>query len=237
MKPHVICHMMSSLDGRILPGRWRPQRVDTGLFERLHDQLDGDAWLVGRVTGQEFAKGGAYPERTEQTFPREPWFAQRDAPAYGVVLDGEGKIAWGRADIGGDPIVVVLTEKVADAHLAGLRRDGVSYVFAGREALDLRLALEVLNRELGVRRLLVEGGGAVNGSFLRAGLLDEISLVVVPALDGARGAPSVFDSAERDAGAPAPVHALTLESSEPLDGGAVWLRYRLENQPIHAERS
>jgi hypothetical protein len=49
-----------------------------------------------------------------------------------------------------------------------------------------------------------------------------------PAVDGAKGAPSVFDSAE--AGRPAPVKSMTLESSQTLEGGAVWLRYRLHNR-------
>jgi riboflavin biosynthesis pyrimidine reductase len=227
MKPHVICHMLSSIDGRILSERWRPKGDTGGLFETLHDQLGGDAWIVGRVTGQEFAKAKAYPETSAQTFPREDYIISRDADAYGVVLDAHGKIAWGRADIGGDPIVVVLTEAVSDAHLAGLRGDGVSYIFAGETEIDLVAALETLNRELGIKRLLVEGGGGANGAFLRAGLIDEISLVVCPAVDGAKGAPSVFDSSEADAGKPAPVHAMTLASSQMLDGGSVWLRYDL----------
>jgi riboflavin biosynthesis pyrimidine reductase len=230
MKPYVICHMAASVDGRILSSRWRPKGVDTaGLFERLHELLGGDAWLVGRVTGQEFAKTEAYPDHTDQTYPREPWFARRDAEAWGVVLDAHGKIAWGRSDIGGDPIVAVLTEQVSDAHLAGLRRDGVSYIFAGEQDLDLGLALEILNRELGVKRLLVEGGGGANGAFLRRGLIDEISLAICPAVDGAKGAPSVFDSSGEDAGAPAPIRSMTLETSQVLDGGAVWLRYRLRS--------
>src|SRR5260370_5022779 len=159
MKPYVICHMVSSVDGRILGSRWRPMEGRMpGLFERLHELLGGDAWLVGRVTGQEFAKAEPYPDQMDQTYPREPWFARRDADAYGIVLDARG--AWGRCDIGGDPIVAVLTEGVSDAHLAGLRKDGVSYIFAGERELDLGLALEILNRELGVKRLLVEGGAA-----------------------------------------------------------------------------
>jgi riboflavin biosynthesis pyrimidine reductase len=228
MKPHVICHMAASVDGRILTSRWRPEGVGKGLFERLHELLGGDAWLVGRVTGQEFAKAVTYSDHTGETFPREPWFARRDADAYGVVLDAQGKIAWGRADIGGDPIVVVLAEQVSDTHLAGLRKDGVSYIFAGEQDLDPELTLEILNRELGVERLLVEGGGGANGAFLRAGLIDEISLVICPAVDGAKGAPSVFDSGDEDAGA-APVRAMTLESNEVLEAGAVWLRYKLQS--------
>ena len=229
MKPYVICLMHSSLDGRTHPSRWRPAGSAGSLFERLHEELGGDAWLIGRVTGSEFAKGKAYPDRTAERYPREPWFARRDAKAYGVVLDAHGKIAWGRADIGGDPIVVVLSKQVADAHLAGLRAEGVSYIFAGERELDLALTLDILNCELGVRRLLLEGGGGANGAFLRAGLVDEISLGIWPAVDGAKGAPSVFDSREADAGRPAPIKSMTLESSQVLDGGAVWLRYRLEN--------
>ena len=229
MKPYVICHMVASIDGRILSRRWRPPPADRGLFERLHDRLGGDAWLVGRVTGQEFARGAAYPRHADQSYPRQSWFARRDAAAWGVVLDARGTIAWGRGDIGGDPIVAVLTEAVDEAHLAGLRGDGVSYIFAGARELDLRLALELLNRELGIARLLVEGGGVANGALLRAGLIDEISLAIIPAIDGARGAPSVFDSIEAEAGIAAPIQAMTLIGAETLEGGAVWLRYRLQS--------
>jgi riboflavin biosynthesis pyrimidine reductase len=221
--------MVCSVDGRTLNSRWRPRRAGGELFERIHDELAGDAWLIGRVTGQEFAKGKAYPTSATARFPRESWFARRDAKAYGVVLDAHGKIVWGRSDIGGDPIVVILSEDVPDAHLAGLRSEGVSWIFAGKSKLDLALALDILNRELGVKRLLLEGGGGANGAFLRAGLVDELNLVICPAVDGAKGAPSVFDSTEAETDHRAPVTAMTLESSKALDGGAMLLRYRIEN--------
>src|SRR5437588_5604228 len=160
--------MNSSVDGGILGSRWRPaENRMAGLFERLHEQLGGGSWLIGRVTGSEYAKTAAYPDRTDQTYPREPWFVRRDAAApgiaYGIALDAQGKIAWGRSEIGGDPIVVVLTQQVSDAHLAGLRQDGVSYIFAGEEELDLGLALEILNREVGIERHIREGGCGANG--------------------------------------------------------------------------
>ena len=199
------------------------------MFERVHDELAGDAWLIGRVTGQEFAKGKSYPVSTKESFRRESWFARRDAKAYGVVLDAKGKITWGRSDIGGDPIVVVLSEMVTDAHLAGLRSDGVSYIFAGKSEIDLELTLDVLDRELGVKRLLIEGGGGTNGAFLRAGLVDELNLIICPAVDGTKGAPSVFDSTEAETDQRAPVTAMTLEGSQALDGGAMLLRYRIRN--------
>ena len=230
MKPYVICHMNASIDGRAWGSRWRPaENRIPGLFERIHEQIGNGSWLIGRVTGSEYAKGSGYPDRSDRTFPREQWFARRDAAAYGIALDAQGKIAWGRSDIGGDPIVVVLTKQVSDAHLGGLRQDGVSYIFAGERELDLGLALKILNRELGIDRLLLEGGGRSNGSFLRAGLIDEISVAICPAIDGARGAPYIFDSEEAEADVRAPIRSMTLASCEVLEGGAVWLRYRLTN--------
>jgi riboflavin biosynthesis pyrimidine reductase len=228
MKPYVLCHMLCSVDGRILNSRWRPKgNVVPGLFETLHDRLGGGSWLCGRVTAQEFArgKGKVYPA-TDRTFPRENWFAQRAARAWGIFLDAHGKACWERSDCGGDPILVILTEAVPDSHLAGLRGDKVSYIFAGKSEIDLAQALEALHRELGIERLMLEGGGGANGALLRAGLVDELSLVICPVVDGGSGAPSVFDSGKTDSG-PAPVERMSLTSHEVLEGGVVWLRYEL----------
>jgi hypothetical protein len=41
----------------------------------------------------------------------------------------------------------VLSEAVSDAHLAGLRGEGVSYIFAGKSQIDIGLTLEILNRD------------------------------------------------------------------------------------------
>lgn len=234
MKPYVLCHMVTSVDGRIWGSRWRPKgNVVPGLFERLHDQLveelGGASWLCGRVTAQEFARGkGKVYLPTKEKLPRENWFALREAKAWGVFLDAHGKAVWERKDIGGDPILVILTEQVPDSHLAGLRGEGISYIFAGKTEVDLALAFETLSRELGIRNLLIEGGGGANGAVLRAGLLDELSLVISPAIDGSTGAPTVFNSGDKDLG-PAPIESMVLASHAVLDGGAVWLRYKLRS--------
>lgn len=229
MRPRITCHMASSLDGRILPERWSPRDAHSHeAYDQIHDRLGGGSWIVGRVTGQEFAKGEAYPTQTDQSFPRESWLPQRDAAAYAVVADAHGKIAWGRAEIGGDPIIVLLTEHVSDAHLAGLRGDGVGYLFAGVDELIFEQAIATLGDQLGIDHLLLEGGGHINGTFLRAGLIDAISLMIAPAVDGNAGAPAVFDGSERPGADLLPLTLLTLEEQETLDGGIVWLRYRVQ---------
>ena len=46
--------MNASVDGRILGNRWRPaENRMAGLFERIHEELGGGSWLIGRVTGRE----------------------------------------------------------------------------------------------------------------------------------------------------------------------------------------
>ena len=70
---------------------------------------------------------------------------------------------------------------------------------------------------------MVAGGGVMNWSFLSAGLLDEISLVVAPVADGGTTAVSIFEQAPFLPGR-SPV-GLALKESKVLDGDALWLRY------------
>jgi riboflavin biosynthesis pyrimidine reductase len=63
-------------------------------------------------------------------------------------------------------------------------------------------------------------------------LVDELNLILCPAVDGAKGAPSVFDSPDAEADHRAPVTAMTLESSQALEGGALLLRYRVQNEDL-----
>ncbi len=79
MKTHVICLMASSVDGLTLSSRWRPKGAAGDLFERVHDELAGDALAVGRVTGQNSPRAGRIPPPRKRPFPRVPWFARRDA--------------------------------------------------------------------------------------------------------------------------------------------------------------
>ena len=82
MRSYVICHMVVSVDGRILPDRWHPPMQENNHYERLHNEIGADAWLVGRVTGQEFAqRDEPYPPVTGAAFERRNWFAQQDADA------------------------------------------------------------------------------------------------------------------------------------------------------------
>jgi riboflavin biosynthesis pyrimidine reductase len=226
MKPHIICHIMASLDGRIHPSRWTAStegdRGDwSAAYEKIHKELGGNAWIVGRVTMAQMSKAVAHAPAKHGPVSRPNHFANRKAEQYAIAVDRAGKLHFSRPDIGGDAVVVLLGHDVPDSHLAELAGDSVSYIVAEDSAMELRPMLETLGRELGIRRLLLEGGGQVNGSFLAAGLVDEVSLLVGPAIDGGLGITGAFDAGEGLAGKV----QLTFVSARTLDHGLVHLRY------------
>ena len=225
MKPHVICHMIASLDGGLHPSRFTtsPQggRKDwSDTYERIHGELEGDAWIVGRVTMAEMSKAGPHAPASFPPPARPQHFATREAGNFAIALDASGKLHFAKADIGGDPVVVLLGHDVPDSHLAELAADGVSYIVSETPTLDLTAMLATLGREFNIRRLLLEGGGGINSAFFAAGLVDELSLLLAPALDGERGGQR-FVEGESLAGKA----QLSLTSVRTLEHGLMHLRY------------
>jgi len=86
-------------------------------------------------------------------------------------------------------------------------------------------AMTILKQEFNVDRLAIVGGGHIDGGFLDAGLIDEISLLVGAGVDGREGMPAVFDGRASDHD----VVPLKLESVEAYGDDAVWLRYLVKH--------
>src|SRR6202046_75250 len=142
MTPYVISHMLASLDGGLHPSRFTKSpdgnRSDwSSLYERVHQELKGDAWIVGRVTMAEMSNAGPHAPANAGTVDRPHHIAARDVGSYAIALDPSGKLHFSRPDIGGDHIVVSLGQGVPDNHLAELATDGVSYIVADEAKLDL----------------------------------------------------------------------------------------------------
>lgn len=226
MKPRVTCLMLSSLDGRLgsgLSGDGAKDEISARgrAFEAAHDELAPDAWIIGRVTGAEMSRAKAHPPAEFAPPPRPHHFATRDAGAYGIILDSSGKLHFDKPDIGGDHVVVLLGKDVPDSHLAELGADGVSYLVSEDDEIDLGEALEVLGRELKLDHVAVEGGGGVNGAFLKAGLVDEVIVLIWPSINAITGERTIFEAGEEGL---ATRLKLDLKSCEAKDG-VVWLRY------------
>jgi riboflavin biosynthesis pyrimidine reductase len=227
MRPYVVCLMESSLDGRLHPSRWTKSPDGTpkdwsAIYASTHDDLNADAWIVGRVTMAEMAKGMPHaPDQTPKQ-PRPHHFAAGHKKPYAVAIDVHGKLHFARSDVGGDHVVVLLGGDVPDSHLAELAGDGISYVVSDGPEIDLADALQVLHGELGIERLALEGGGGINGSFLAARLVDELIVIIGPAVDGRSDSRTIVEAG--DAGLSGRVK-LSFRTCETLSHGAVRLTY------------
>ena len=73
---------------------------------------------------------------------------------------------------------------------------------------------------------MLGGGGVLNWSFLQVGMCDEISMVIAATADGSSETPALFET-RGNLAADNPV-SFTLESVQAMDGGSVWLRYRVK---------
>jgi len=227
-RPRVICHMATSVDGRIVADKWPDAPAVRREYEQIHASYAADGWMCGRVTMQPFAGGlrsDAEVAREYTGAAREDFVAPGTHDSFAVAIDPRGRLAWQSNDIDGDHVIAVLCERVSDQYLAFLRERGVSFVLAGKNDVDLALALEKIRGRFGVRTLMLEGGGRINGGMLAAGLIDEVSILVVPVADGRVGTPAVFDI-ERSGAAP---RRLTVETVERRSDDMIWLRYRLDN--------
>lgn len=223
-RPRVVCHMTVSVDGRIVVDGWPASEGVRAEYERVHAGYDADGWICGRITMEPFAgavRSDAEVAREHDGPPREDFTAPCEHDSFAFAVDPSGRLAWESADVDGDHVVAVLTERVHDDYLGFLRERGVSYLLAGARDADLPLALEKIAARFSVRMLMLEGGGRINGAMLRAGLVDEVSLLLAPVVDGRIGTPALFDDED------AVPHRLALDSVERRAGGVLWLRYRV----------
>ena len=226
-RPRVICHMMASVDGRIAAGGWPLSPQARREYELVHGSYEADGWICGRVTMEPFAKrvrSASDIGREHRGAPREDFRAPGDHDSFAFAIDASGRLAWESNDIDGDHVVAILAEHVSDEYLAFLRERGVSYLIAGARDVDLALALDKIGVQFGVRTLMLEGGGRINGGMLEAGLIDEVSLLVAPVADGRIGTAALFDL---DGGDVTP-RKLALSGVERRADDVLWLRYRVE---------
>lgn len=225
MKPYVICHMLGSVDGRIKQNIWNFKDLHK-YFEEPASKIKADAWLVGRTTMQEFSSKKTYKaEGARINIPKEDFVADQPAKKYAVVIDPSGKCYWDTNMVTTEHVIEVLSEKVSSRYLQHLRSKNVSYIFAGKDELNLDLALRKLYKLFNIKTVRIDGGGHVNGSFLKAGLIDEFSLVLAPLADGTIGSPTVFE-AEEGYGKRKATH-FTLKSVKRIYDDFLWLRYQV----------
>ncbi len=237
-RPYIICHILSALDGKIT-GKFmgtESARSVSEEYARIRTAFHADAWLYGTVTTKEFT-GYRKPELEPVTdnIPKGDFVAEKDAALYYISVDAKGEIGWesGTFRKAGRPdahVIEILTEDTPAAYMAYLRSHSVSYILAGKEKLDCRIAAEKLYCLFGIETMLICGGGTVNWTFLQQGVMDELSLLIAPAADGSPTAVTVFE--ESDYMPPSPPAEFQLKGVEQLKGDGIRLTYLVKKKDL-----
>ena len=226
-RPYIICHMVTSIDGKVTGDFLsRPESAKAcEVYYDINRNLKSNGFICGRVTMQSSFTGGWYPDLSKYK-PVKPDPVKMDfmldaeylSGFYAIAFDTNGKLGWKSnkiVDPDGDPgydgaqIIEVLSENVDERYLAYLEEMEIPYIFAGENEIDIEFALYKLRNIMGIETLLLEGGSIINGAFQRAGVIDELSLVVAPVVADKNDKPLFMDSKES---------TFNLVSSEIKDG-------------------
>ena len=200
-RPYIICHMVTSIDGKVT-GDFLFQNEcyeATDIYYRINRERKADGFICGRVTMEESFTGGWYPDLNQYKPLHHDIDMKMDfildslSGFYAIAFDTHGKLGWksnkiidpdGDSGYDGAQIIEVMSEDVDERYLGYLETMEIPYVFAGKTAIDVELALLKLKNIIGCNTLLLEGGSIINGAFERADAVDELSLVVAPVLAG-----------------------------------------------------
>ena len=247
MRPKVILYAAISLDGRTTGFP-----VDLNTFYSLAQQWDEDATLVGSETLLRAAE--SIPEKSSEDSPDEtvpastataggaptsapPTRGATDSRPLLVVPDSRGRIRdwhhWKSQPYWRDPISLC-TETTPPEHLEYLRKEGVTALIAGKKSVDFAHAFEELSSRFGVAVVRADSGGTLNGVLLRAGLVDELHLLVHPVLVGQAGKTTFFTDPGGMPGSYLGAEGripLRFLKAEPLEQGLLLLSYVLPRAP------
>lgn len=224
---------MSSVDGRLLPDRWTEPSGETNkndcfdIYASLSQGLNADAWMFGRNTVAEkfpyrFVSKGIADFKEERIYK-----ALRHSERLFMTVDPDANIFYNHSQLRYSDILVVLGGNATSDYLNHLEEKGISYIVIER-ADNLRRGLELAGKHFGVRTISLQGGGIIDGAMLAEGLLDELSLVIYPGIDGKSGISSIFEYlGNKDI--PAERQTLELIKAEILSHGVIWLKYKINH--------
>lgn len=231
-RPYIISHIMSSVDGRIVCERWSDpfdgkSRDDVeSVYAEVKTEQDADGWILGSNTVVKDIFPCPYTgSRSIPIHSTEPFIGEIGSKRKFIVFDSQGRICYDSSKVGADNIIVVLGNGVGEEYLQHLRSMGISYLFAGTDGRDYEKALHILAETFGMKKVLLDGGATLNGTFLKLGLIDELSLLIYPGIDGKAGVLSIYEY-KGDDDYPAKGQSLQFISSENRRDGVMWLRYK-----------
>jgi len=184
-RPFVFINMAMSADGKIAS----TNRKVTSLGSRIdHDRLlelrtKADAILTGADT---------LNAQPHITLGLE---GKKQNPPMRVIVSGEGHVNPKHKlfHTPGAPTVVLACERISRKRLTELEAIADTVFVCGTNSVNFKKAFNFLYKEYQIKRILCEGGGKLNDSLFRAGVVDEVNLTICPVILGGKDAPTIAD--------------------------------------------
>ncbi|MGR3741150.1 dihydrofolate reductase family protein [Companilactobacillus sp. DQM5] len=193
----VTIHMYTSIDGKI-DGPHSSSISGSYYSDELFRISNADA--NGRKTIQMYAAQGTpdLSKYSDENIEYEDWIPSIKSDTWSISFDRTGVCGWEKNyfKYNGHKMraVEIVTEKAEKKYLSFLQSMQIPYIVGGKEEFDFQSVLVKLKKYFNIDNLAVCGGSIINGAFLRAHLVDEISLVVSPHVNGDSSEKSVFDT-------------------------------------------
>ncbi|GAB4057654.1 RibD family protein [Catellatospora paridis] len=257
-RPRVVVSSVVSVDGRLAlsgdqlllhegAGRvWRSlqppstpmvEQSRAALLERLYQPqvvLEGSGTFVTPDTGPVTGLPAADPALDLHTdFLPDDVAGDPAGGRWFAVVDSRGRVRWSVKSSGGHRLLILVAMTTPADYLAFLRREEIPYLVVGEDRVDPATALGHLAAKLGVTCVVSNAGGELNGALLRAELVDELHVVMLPALVGGKGTPALFDGAQLMPGElPTSLRLLSVQAET---DGLIWLRYEVDRAARSAD--
>lgn len=224
-RPYVFINVAMTADGKIDTSARRGAAISSARDKERVDKLraESDAVMVGgRTLLDEDPKltvksEALRAERVGRGLPPNPM-------KVGVVTRADFKSHSKFLHEGGARIVIFTTHRTSNEQLAFLRSQNAEVVVHDGERVDLQEMMQSL-RELGIKRLMVEGGATLNFELIRLGLVDEVSAYVAPMIFGGETAPTMAAGSGVERSGAVPLRLIHFEN---WDDGGVLLQYKVE---------
>lgn len=119
---------------------------------------------------------------------------KRKDPAR-IVIDSTGKIPLdSRILLTASRIktIVAVTKLAHIDTLRKIKKTGAIVIVSGSQTVNLKKVFSI-TKQMGIRKILVEGGGEINWSLLRLGIVNELIVTISPKIVGGRQATTLVE--------------------------------------------
>ena len=231
-RTYVEIHMMQTIDGKATGNFWRKPDVWQGIkdYNKLIPNLHTQAFALGRVSMEENneEKPDLSKYKTKEKLEHEDYIVplEKGAQYYLAAYDSKGTLGYKNnvrnvnewlndGSVMLCQIIEVITDQVKNEYLHYCREKGISYIFCGKDKIDIKLSLQKLKKLFKIDKMLLQGGPKLDGAFIKDDLIDGISIIIAPCIS--EGGDTLFN--------PSKYAEFKLVEFKQLSNSNMWLRY------------